>query len=106
MRNSNSHKHNQNSIETANSNDKKPRPGVVGGVTPDQLKQYIERIENLEQTKANIASDVHEVYVEAKGNGFDTKIIRQIVRLRKMDPEQRAEQQELLELYLHAIGMD
>ncbi len=96
----------EDAIETANSNTKKPRPGNSGGVAPDQLKQYIERIEKLEQNKANLAADIREVYAEAKGNGFDAKTMRNLIRIRKLDPDQRAEQQELLELYLHAIGMD
>lgn len=89
----------------ANSN-KKPKPGTVGGITPDQLKQYLERIEHLEQSKAAIAYDIREVYAEAKGSGFEPKIMRHIIRLRKMDPEQRQEQQELLDLYMHAVGME
>jgi uncharacterized protein (UPF0335 family) len=77
----------------------------VGGVTGDQLKSYIERIERLEEEKKALAEDVKEVYAEAKANGFDTKIMRQVIRLRKMDASDRAEQEELLELYKAAIGM-
>jgi len=90
----------------ANTNQKTPRPGIAGGITPGQLKQFIERIESMEQAKANLASDIREVFAEAKGSGFDIKTIRHIIKLRKIDPEQRAEQEELLELYLHAIGMN
>ncbi|TAH35624.1 MAG: DUF2312 domain-containing protein [Alphaproteobacteria bacterium] len=89
----------------ANSN-KKPRPGTAGGVTPGILKQYIERIEKLEESKSSIAADIREVYAEAKGNGFDPKTMRSLLKIRKLEPEQRAEQEELLELYLHALGMN
>lgn len=92
--------------QPANANNKTPRPGISGGITPGQLKQYIERIEAMEQAKSNLASDIREVFAEAKGSGFDIKTMRHIIKLRKMDPEQRAEQEELLELYLHAIGMN
>ena len=78
----------------------------VGGIAGEQLRSYIERIERLEEEKAALAGDVREVYSEAKGNGFDVKIMRQIIRLRKMDREDRQEQEELLQLYQHAIGMD
>jgi uncharacterized protein (UPF0335 family) len=77
----------------------------IGGVAGDQLRTIIERIENLEEEKANIQADIKEVYSEAKGNGFDVKILRQIVRLRKMEDTDRAEQEELLDIYKHAIGM-
>ncbi|MEJ1996224.1 MAG: DUF2312 domain-containing protein [Limibacillus sp.] len=77
----------------------------VAGVTGDQLKSYIERIERLEEEKKALSDDIKEVYAEAKGNGFDSKIMRQIIRLRKMDASDRAEQEELLDLYKNAIGM-
>lgn len=76
------------------------------GITGDQLKSYIERIEKLEEEKANIGADIREVYSEAKANGFDTKVMRQLVRLRKMDQQDRAEQEELLHVYKTAIGME
>lgn len=78
----------------------------VGGIAGEQLRSYIERIERLEEEKAALAADVREVFSEAKGNGFDVKIMRQIIRLRKMDRDDRAEQEELLQLYQHAIGME
>ena len=78
----------------------------VGGIAGEQLRAYIERIERLEEEKAALAGDLREVYAEAKGNGFDVKIMRQIIRLRKMDREDRQEQEELLQLYQHAIGMN
>ena len=77
----------------------------VGGVAGDQLRSYIERIERLEEEKAALAADVREVFAEAKGNGFDVKIIRQVLRLRKMDGDDRAEQEALLDVYKRAIGM-
>lgn len=78
----------------------------VGGVAGDQLRSYIERIERLEEEKATLAADVREVFAEAKGNGFDVKIMRQILRLRKMDGDDRAEQEALLDVYKRAIGME
>ncbi|MDE0809865.1 MAG: DUF2312 domain-containing protein [Alphaproteobacteria bacterium] len=77
----------------------------VGGIAGDQLRSYIERIERLEEEKAALAADVKEIFSEAKGTGFDVKIMRQIIRLRKLDREDRQEQEELLQLYRHAIGM-
>ncbi len=77
----------------------------VGGITAEQLKAYIERVERLEEEKAAIAADVREVYAEAKANGFDVKIMRQVIRLRKMDEQDRTEQEALLDLYLRAMGM-
>lgn len=78
----------------------------VGGIAGDQLRSYIERIERLEEDKANIAADIKEVYAEAKGTGFDIKIMRQLIRLRKMEDNDRSEQEEILDLYKRAIGMD
>jgi uncharacterized protein (UPF0335 family) len=75
------------------------------GVARDQLRAFIERIEKLEEEKAAIADDIKEVYAEAKANGFDTKTLRQVVRIRKLDSAERQEQEALLDLYLHALGM-
>lgn len=77
----------------------------VGGIAGDHLRSFIERIERLEEDKAAIAADIKEVYGEAKGTGFDVKVIRQIIRLRKMEDHDRSEQEEILDLYKHAIGM-
>lgn len=74
-------------------------------VPRDQLKSIIERVERLEEEKAGIASDIKDVYAEAKGNGFDVKALRTIVRLRKQDPDERKEQDDVLETYMHALGM-
>jgi len=71
----------------------------------DQLKAFVERIERLEEEKKAIADDVRDVYAEAKGNGFDVKALRTVVRLRKQDINERKEQEAILETYLHALGM-
>jgi uncharacterized protein (UPF0335 family) len=71
----------------------------------DQLKSLVERVERLEEEKTALAGDIREVYAEAKGHGFDTKIMRQVVRLRKLDSSQREEQDTLLDLYMSALGM-
>ena len=77
----------------------------AGGIAADRLKSFIERIERLEEERAGITADIREVYSEAKGAGFDTKIMRQVVRLRKMDDHDRQEQEMVLDTYLHALGM-
>ena len=74
-------------------------------VTGDQLRSFIERIEKLEQEKAALMETIRDVYSEAKGSGYDTKVMRQIVRLRKMEDQARREQEELLDLYKNAIGL-
>jgi uncharacterized protein (UPF0335 family) len=74
------------------------------GTTADRLKTFIMRIEKLEEDKQGIADDIKEVYGEAKGEGFDVKILRKVIALRKKDPEERAEEEELLELYMSAIN--
>ena len=71
----------------------------------DQLKAFVERIERLEEEKKTIADDIRDVYAESKANGFDVKALRQIVRLRKQDANERNEQQAVLETYMHALGM-
>jgi uncharacterized protein (UPF0335 family) len=71
----------------------------------DQLKAIIERIERLEEEKKTISDDIRDVYAESKGNGFDVKALRAIVRLRKQDPNERAEQETILETYMQALGM-
>jgi len=77
----------------------------VGGIAGDQLRSYIERIERLEEEKAALASDIRDVFAEAKGNGFDVKIMRQVLKLRKMDKDDRDELETVLDLYLRALGM-
>jgi uncharacterized protein (UPF0335 family) len=75
------------------------------GFAKEQLKSIIERIERLEEEKQALADDIKEVYAEAKANGFDTKTLRTIVRLRKQDSAERQEQEALLDLYMQALGM-
>jgi uncharacterized protein (UPF0335 family) len=75
------------------------------GFAAGQLRSLIERIERLEEEKAALTSDIREVYSEAKGNGFDTKIMRQVVRMRKLDKADRQEMEAVLDLYLSALGM-
>jgi uncharacterized protein (UPF0335 family) len=71
----------------------------------DQLKAIVERIERLEEEKKTISDDIRDVYAEGKGNGFDVKALRTIVRLRKQDANERAEQETILETYMQALGM-
>lgn len=77
----------------------------VGGVAGDRLKSFLERIERLEEEKKTVADDIKEIYAEAKATGFEPKIMRKVVRLRKMETEKRQEEEALLELYMSAIGM-
>ena len=77
----------------------------VGGIAGDHLRAYIVRIERLEEELAALTADVREVFAEAKGNGFAVKIMRQVLRLRKMDGDDRAEEEALLDIYKRAIGM-
>ena len=77
---------------------------VLNSTAQSQLKSVIERIERLEEDKAAISADLKEVYLEAKGNGFDVKIIRKVIRLRKQDTAKRQEEDALVDLYLSAIG--
>ncbi len=74
-------------------------------IAADQLRSVIERIERLEEEKAAIAGDIKEVYAEAKGNGYDTRILRQVIRIRKQDKAERQEQEAILEVYLTSLGM-
>lgn len=75
------------------------------GFAKEHLKSFIQRIERLEEEKAALTADIREVYSEAKGQGFDTKIMRQVVRIRKLDTADRQEQEAVLDLYLSALGM-
>lgn len=78
----------------------------VGGIAAEQLKSFIERIERLEEEKKALAEDIKDIYAEAKGAGFEPKIMRQVIRLRKMEEHARKEQEALLDLYTHALGLD
>ena len=77
----------------------------AGGIAGERLRSLIERIERLEEERATIAADIREVYAEGKAAGFDVKIMRRVIRLRKMEKADRDEQETLLDLYLRAIGM-
>lgn len=70
----------------------------------DQLKSIVERIERLEEEKKTIGDDIKEVYAEAKGNGYDVKVLRMVIRIRKRDANERAEEEAILDLYLQAVG--
>lgn len=76
-----------------------------GGMSAEHLKQFIERIERLEEEKKNISEDLKEVYAEAKGSGFDTKTLREVVKIRKMEANDLEEQEHLLDIYKRALGM-
>jgi uncharacterized protein (UPF0335 family) len=75
------------------------------GFAAGQLKSLTERIERLEEEKTALASDIREVYADAKGHGFDTKVMRQVLRMRRLDKDERREQEAVLDLYLSALGM-
>jgi uncharacterized protein (UPF0335 family) len=77
----------------------------VGGIAGDRLKSFIERIERLEEERKTLSDDIKEVYAEAKGTCIDTKIMRQLIRLRKMDKDDLDEQETLLDVYKRALGM-
>lgn len=77
----------------------------TGGIAHEQLRSIIARIERLEEEKSVLANDIKEVYAEAKGNGFDVKILRKVVRMRKQEQSERLEEEAILDLYLHAMGM-
>ena len=85
-----------------------PAAGIAmakSGFAKEHLKSFIERVERLEEEKAALTADIREVYAEAKGQGFDTKIMRQVVRLRKLENADRQEQEAILDLYMSALGM-
>jgi uncharacterized protein (UPF0335 family) len=77
----------------------------AGGIAVDQLRSIVERVERLEEEKAGIAADIRDVFAESKGNGFDVKAIRTIIKIRKMDASEREEQETVLDTYLVAMGM-
>jgi uncharacterized protein (UPF0335 family) len=84
---------------------KKAKSADAGGVAAQQLRAFVDRIERLEEEKKALADDLKEVYAEAKGNGFDTKILRKVIALRKRDLAERQEEETILDLYLQALGM-
>ena len=75
-------------------------------VTADELRSFIERVEHLEAEKADIADQTKEVFAEAKGRGYDTKVLRKVIKMRKQKPDERAEEEAVLEVYLAALGMN
>jgi uncharacterized protein (UPF0335 family) len=77
----------------------------VGGIAVERLKSFIERIERLEEERRALSGDIKEVYAEAKGTGFEPKIMRQIIKIRRMDKEEVDEEESLLDLYKRALGM-
>ena len=74
-------------------------------VAKDHLKAFVERIERLEEEKKTISDDIRDVFAEAKGNGYDVKALRTVIKLRKQDKDERKEQEAILEVYLQALGM-
>ena len=74
-------------------------------IAKDQLKAFVERIERLEEEKKTISDDIRDVFAEAKGNGYDLKALRTVIKLRKQDKDERKEQEAILEVYLQALGM-
>jgi uncharacterized protein (UPF0335 family) len=78
----------------------------VGGIASERLQSFIDRIERLEEEKAALMTDIKDVFAEAKATGFDVKIMRQVLKLRKLGKEDRQEQEHLLELYKRALGME
>ena len=84
--------------------DASAHPDVLNASAQGQLKSIIERVERLEQEKAEVAEQIKEVFAEAKGNGFDVKVLRKIVRIRKQDRAKRMEEEAILDLYLSALG--
>ena len=77
--------------------------GGPGGVAGDQLRAFVERIENIEEEIRSLTEDKKEIFAEAKGEGFDVKILKEVIRIRKQDQEERQEHESLLEVYLHAL---
>lgn len=77
----------------------------VGSVSTDRLRSFVDRIERLEEEKQALAADIREVYSEAKGAGFDVKVMRQLIRLRKMDKDDRTQMEEILHVYERALDM-
>ena len=77
----------------------------IGGVSTDRLRSFVDRIERLEEEKQALAADIREVYSEAQGAGFDVKVMRQLIRLRKMDKNDRSQMEEILHVYERALDM-
>lgn len=80
-------------------------PSGATTIAQGQLRSFVERIERLDEERSALSADIKEIYAEAKGNGFDTKTLRKVVSLRKKDTAERQEEESMLDLYLHALGM-
>ena len=93
----------KNNVTNLNAHNEEEGPSDVSG---KRLKSFLERVERLEAEKTGLAEDIKEIYAEAKGTGFEPKIMKRIIKLRKMEVEKRREEDELLELYMSAIGME
>ncbi|MCP1231758.1 DUF2312 domain-containing protein [Acetobacter indonesiensis] len=78
---------------------------AVGGISADRLRSIVERVERLEEERKALSGDIKDIYTEAKSAGFDVKVIRQIIRLRKQEPSEVEEQETLLDIYRRALGM-
>ena len=92
-------------VTTAAAVKDKPKEATSTRFPKDQLRAIVERIEHLEEEKKAISDDIRDVYAEAKGSGYDVTALRTVIRLRKQDKDERAEQEAILETYLHALGM-
>jgi uncharacterized protein (UPF0335 family) len=90
---------------SAAAQESKDKEHVATRFAKDQLRAFVERIERLEEEKKALSDDIRDVYAEAKGNGYDVKALRTVIRLRKQDKDERAEQEAILDTYLHALGM-
>ena len=77
----------------------------VGGVSTDRLRSFVDRVERLEEEKMALAADIREVYSEAKGAGFDVRVMRQLIRIRKLDKNDRTQMEEILSVYERALDM-
>lgn len=84
---------------------KKNKEENNGGIAGENLRRYIERIKKLEDDKAGLAGEIRDIYTRAKGEGFDPKVMRQVLKIKRMDPAERQEMESLLDIYLHALGL-
>ena len=81
-------------------------PKTTGNIASDQLKSFVQRIERLSDEARNLRDDIKEVFDEAKAAGFDTKILKEVIKLKHSDPEKRAQEEEMIKLYADALGLD